>query len=337
MDEEKYKKLNMYLNDLFSRLQYTDSVYVDHIKFLSFLSKDLTQLFDYELECIEHKKELSCIKVIELARDSIEHINKAYLKQYDEMVLNGTLNFSYEKEQKNCFFQYDYYTKQSNVQINRCFNYEDVIFLVHEFFHLTNYNELALKKNRTFLTEFISIYYEETTRRYLKSRKDIDIIDLENNDRIIDFIKSTKIFAEYSNVLLPYDLFGDITKKTKENLEEFISCDSQHFDEHCLDFVKMIEKKESKFDTKTDINLAIADECGIDYRYMVGTMLAFYALDHCNKEDILVLNERLTTNYYNSIDIKDVLKTIGIEINSNTIDEAKKCIVNSVSFKQVVK
>lgn len=77
---------------------------------------------------------------------------------------------------------------------------------------------------------------------------------------------------------------------------------------------------------------------GIDYslycRYVLGTMLAFYARKNCKKEDILYLNEHLNTE---DEDIVDCLEKVGIYVNEDFLNIAFDSIIDYIKDYDIKK
>lgn len=54
------------------------------------------------------------------------------------------------------------------------------------------------------------------------------------------------------------------------------------------------------------------------YRYLLGTILACYAIEHCKTEDILYLNNHINDK---EMGIVEILASIGIDIESSSFLE----------------
>ena len=113
--KEIYEKINKYLNDI-----------------CTFLEQDNSFLLDNKLTFED---------VYLLAREIIETIDFNYLKDFDKLIETGELDFSYDKEYIGSYCHTlikDGKLKIQLININRHFNYDDVVTLIHEFIHYTN-------------------------------------------------------------------------------------------------------------------------------------------------------------------------------------------------------
>lgn len=164
-----YKKLNYYLNEICIYLEKENLFLLDNIYSISILNDNfLRKIANYSLDNETILNNLTFEDVYFLAREIIEHIDRSYLQDFDNLIESGELDFSYQKdyEVSECISMY----KKGNcvkqlININREFNYNDVRVLVHEFIHYTNGKKYSM--NRNYLTEFLSIYFEFYAIDYL--------------------------------------------------------------------------------------------------------------------------------------------------------------------------
>ena len=67
-----------------------------------------------------------------------------------------------------------------------------------------------------------------------------------------------------------------------------------------------------------------------NYRYVVGTILAYYALEHSKLEDMVELNDKINTEYA-ELSVQEVLNKVGIPLNQNMVLESLDIIKKSIS------
>ena len=79
----------------------------------------------------------------------------------------------------------------------------------------------------------------------------------------------------------------------------------------------------------------IMNQYSNDYRYLLGTLLAYYSLYNLTKEDVLKLNEALINN--KEITFDDALKIIKLKINDDTINKCIESIKRYVSENDLIK
>ncbi len=333
MNEEMYKKLNSYLNDFFVEAQKYDPIFIDEIDNFCKLSEIIMNEFNGI-----HKKEksqennLSFNDVYLIAREIISSIDTKYLSKYDQILQNGILDFSYEKEYFDSHYSYihDYNNNQgfNEININRSFDYTDITTLVHEFFHYTN-GDCILSHNRIFLTEFISIYYEEYAKKYLIKEKKLASKDVLINDRIIYFLVTNKKFNSFCLLLLAYEKLGNLSSNTPNEMKEIFSIEDITFEVECLNLVEKIDSSNDGLDFYSYLTR--------QYKYLVGTILAYYALEHCDIKDIIKLNDSLNDPRYVDKNIYELLERYGIEFDDNliykSIDNMKK-VLNCDNLKK---
>ena len=334
MTEEKYKKLNNYLNDIFIYLEKKDLFLLENIypmcelnfKFNTFIEK-------YELNNVQVENNLSFNEVYSLVREIIESINKNYLNDYDELIDKGILDFSYNNEYLDS--HYSRINDKSIININRYFNYSDVRILIHEFIHYTNGSKSELLSiNQYLLTEYLSIYFEMYAINFLINKKHISKKEIDYQGRLINIKEKCEQFDYYGLILLVYKYFGYIDK----NNIELLNIDKEQFDEACLKVFNYFEKIENnynseiRFKNEFNLNELTSKQClqiSSDYRYILGTLFAFYTSKYSKLEDIVYLNDHINDPKYAYMSIYEILLSIGIDLNDekfneelfNTIDE----------------
>lgn len=336
MTREQYKKLNDYLNDCFLKLEENDPIFIENLYIISAFSDNIIKSFHEKIENYMTQNKLTFEEVFYLSREIIESINKKYLNEFDNLIQSGILDFGYNNEYNNSSYIYNNSTKQKVININRYFSYDDVGTLIHEFMHYTNIQDKHTY-NARFLTEFISIYFQEYAKRYLIEKKEINTEEINTNSRIINFLLTNQKFNTYCLVLLAYNMLGDITPNTPVEMKNILGITDKTFEKECLVVLEELEKDKATSLSNENAIEKMVNRFNTDYLYIVGTSLAFYALEHCKMEDIVRLNEKINSEEYAYMSIKEVLNTIGIKINIKTLNEAIECVKNNIQNSKVIK
>lgn len=335
MTKEEYEKLNKHLNDVSNYLEYNCSILINNMYNICEMNDGYYQtLCNYKFEKKNKENNLTYNDVYLLAREIIESINPSYLEEYDKLMDSGQLDFSYEWEYMDCEFVYKVKEGKSYklININREFNYDDVINLVHEFIHYTN-GKSEVTRNRDLLTEFLSIYFETYAIDYLIN-KGINKDEIDYEIRLKSTFYRTQLFYNIESPLLCFMNFGDINADNYEFFKNNIfNIDRDYFNQECNNLLERFEKidknyRNSHFSDEYDYNQVIK-ECAkifiMHFKYLFGTILAIYAFKNCKMEDILYLNEHINDD--NNADMVELLKNSGININDdNFLKNAFMCI-----------
>lgn len=318
MNEIQYKKLCEYLNDVLPIMEFNDGFFLDNLNTLSSINDSLVEfLSHYDLNSKPNNNKLTCKDIYIITRDFIYSACPKYLSLYDKIINNGELDFSFEEEYSGSYFQH-INPNLNVININREFSYNDVITLVHEFMHYTNGYKKS-STNRYVLTEFISIYFELLCTKYLIDNG-VDKQEIGYCDRLRNTYNNSLNMYFYEMILSSYRNFGcidyDMTykyigKTTKEGFE-----DEAH---HLLEYFEKIESKCINNNEKID---KYSDMFRDDYRYIFGTILAFYAYEYCELDDILYLNDHINDDKYENCDLIEILKTIGITYDNEFLGTA---------------
>lgn len=332
MTEEMYRRLNSYLNDIFIELNKKDKIFVDNLVNFSHLNLIINDYVNKNICKVvskSYQNKLTFNDVYLLAREVIEKINSKYLKEYDELIVSGKLNFDYDNKYSSCCI-----LKAKNgiiakyIDISRKFNYEDVINLIHEFFHYTQIKDSYMTYNYEFLTEFISIYFEQLATNYLVKEKHIPISELNINLRIIDFLRNNNSFKRYAIILLAYENLGDINKNTINEIDKKIGLKDIYFEEECINFLKKLDEINELSLDEEKINKMVS-LVNLNYRYIIGTILAYYALKYSNLENMIELNDKINNEYADKL-VEEILEKVNIKINKEMINESLNIIKNSI-------
>ena len=325
--KEIYNKLNYYLNDICNYLERENSFLLENIKSICILNdKFLENIENYDLDNETTQNNLTYEDVYLLAREVIENIDSSYLKDFDNLIQSGELDFSFERtyNDSECISMYknDQLLKQI-ININREFNYNDVMLLVHEFIHYTNGKKDSI--NRHYLTEFLSIYFELYTVDYLL-KKEINKTEIDYLFRIKNIKQHCNIFFQYEIVLLAYIKFGNLDDNTVKLLQKYLlNIKKEIFEKECSALYKKLSKIEEKNrniineDSKVIVRILSEEFMTKNYRYILGTFLAIYTQKYGNFNDIVYLNNHI--NEYDNKSIYDICLSIGIDFKDKDFQE----------------
>lgn len=319
MKKQDYDKLNEYLNDIFLTLEERDSFLLRNIlniakingTFLSFINK-------YDLSEDLRENKITYQDVFLLAREIIASIDKSYLNDYNKLIDSGQLDFGYDKKNNNCYYFY----KNNLIDIDREFNYEDVVSLVHEFIHYTN-GKGKLTQNRYLLTEFLSIYFELYALDYLLE-SGISKDEISVYGRLDHTLDSAESIYSYELVFLAYEKFGAINQDTSDYMNQYyLKISKENFENECEEFLNMAVNKENEYKRQLSPQAEykrqefIEDLCNPffdNYRYFLGALIAYYARKNCKVEDVVYLNNHINDSNFGDENISILLKKVGIDI-----------------------
>lgn len=332
MTEQDYKDLNYYLNICCNYLRGRDYFFLDNIPRIAYLSQMFINCTNkYELKKIEEEESLTFDDVFLLAREIIESINPKYLESFDKILANGELDFSYDNFYWGSHTSYKKDIKEINM--NRSFNYDDVIVLVHEYIHYQNVKEYKSSIFHYLISEFLSIYYEIYAGEFLVKQKGIAISKIDFDKRLIYEKRNAGYLAECSLPLFSFEKFGTIDENSHNMLKiyNFATIEKEDFDNICLEMLKRFKNIEKKYINEIryekEFNELELEEKLISpfsqmYRYILGTLLAYYAIENCDINKITYLNDHINDEKYKGMaTLADVLKTIDINLNDPNINE----------------
>lgn len=336
MTDEMYQKLNFYLNGIFKELEVNDTFLIKNLLPLTLLGSDLLALTrNYDLKSPEMHANLSYNEVYLLARQVIETIDKNYLKYYDKLIESGELDFDYEEKYDGSGCTHFFDTGKNIINIHRKFNYIDVSTLVHEFMHYTNALTKEVSINRHILTEAISIYFEEYAKRNLLG-KGIDQSELWLNERLYLTSRCIKSFQNYNLILLAYSKFGNIDENSYQMLSDFfIQISKSDFETMCINALQLLDKRSDEVDFEIKMEYGCIPDnyeqirfsrlvrlVNVGYKYIFGTVVAYYALQHSTLEKMVYLNNHI--NDAKNVNFNDALKLIDIDLSELSLDPIKE-------------
>ncbi len=342
MKKNDYIKLNKYLNDIFNYLEKSDKYLFICLNDIYNISKHINDKFsDLYFDEDEITNNLSFIDVIYHVENIIKYIDSKYIPIFRNVINNGELNFSYNKEEEG-----NYFLNKDDVgiiNIDREYNYQDVINLSHEFGHYLCNKGKEQTELGYLLDEFIGRYFEIQAVNYLINNgfKENEIKASYYLEYLFD---NNYEFMNYYPLLLMYYNFGSIDNDSKNLfIKYFYNINLKKFDEMCLEKLDLLEYIKKEFIKECDCNGVIMNEEDIiyeiskvfseDYRYILGTVLALYPLD---KKDIIDFVDNINTKKYENTNLFEILKKLNIDIRDNSF---KKSIDNSIKkyYKSIKK
>lgn len=342
MKKNDYIKLNRYLNDIFNYLEKSDKYLFICLNDIYNISKHINDKFsDLYFDEDEITNNLSFIDVIYHVENIIKYIDSKYIPIFRNAINNGELNFSYNKEEEG-----NYFLNKDDVgiiNIDREYNYQDVINLSHEFGHYLCNKGKEQTELGYLLDEFIGRYFEIQAVNYLINNgfKENEIKASYYLEYLFD---NNYEFMNYYPLLLMYYNFGSIDNDSKNLfIKYFYNINLKKFDEMCLEKLDLLEYIKKEFIKECDCNGVIMNEEDIiyeiskvfseDYRYILGTVLALYPLD---KKDIIDFVDNINTKKYENTNLFEILKKLNIDIRDNSF---KKSINNSIKkyYKSIKK
>lgn len=338
MTKEEYKKLNDYLNDIFLSLEENDSFLLRNIRAVIAYNNDFINIIrKNKIKENVVSNHLTFDDVTNLTNEIMSSISPKYSHICDDMIKNGTIDFAYNNEYKGSYFLHRD-CDINEINIKRVFNYDDVITLIHELIHYTNHSKNKNNINHL-LGEFLSIYFELYATKYLLNKGILES-EISKYDRLKSSYRCATSILDYEFIFLAYEKFGNIDKNTSTLIKDYImGMKEEYFERDCRDFLKrntmIIEKMKENLipdiENKDDL---YKYEYGSSYRYVLGSMYAFYALENCELEDMVKLNE----NINNFDNLYEAFKSIGIDVTSqNTLEMVLSSIEKYINEKVKIK
>lgn len=328
MNQEEYKKLNKYLNDICLYLEKQDNFFLENIiSICSYNDRFYFALEKYDLALSPKTNNLTFQDVYNLAREIIESINPKYLDDFDKLIETGALDFSYNDEYNGSYFYHEQQNSNTYnyININRKFNYDDVRILVHEVIHYIN-GKNNISKNRHVLTEFLSIYFEIYAIDYMM-KKGIPKEEIDYLCRLRWTYFSVCDFYMMESPFICYLKFGDVSNQSLEMLNKYyFKLSKKAFDYEKMNLLYYFED----IDKPDNISLKCGKQFSLHCQYLLGTIFAFFARSYCDIEKIIYLNDHI--NDENGYNVCDWLKKIGINLDNDTLDKSLNCIQNYLDY-----
>lgn len=337
MTKIEYDKLNYYLNQLCLILDKNNPFLLDNFLGLIKMNDGFYKKFrDYKRKVENIENKLTSDEILETTKTVINYINPSYLKQFNDYESTGKIdiNYEYEKDGDSKFQRGSYIRYRSNdnkyvmieeqtphITLDRKFNYDDVITLVHEFFHSLN-RECAPNMNNTYLTEFISIYFEIIISEILVNEEKVKPNEIGLYDRLDDCIKCSKDAFLFEYPLISFIKFGNIDDNSYKFLNKYIRMkdekdidenDKNNFYYECERLLSVFEKNMKKFKSEEDFFIDFSIHIMNCYKYVIGTLLAFYSKEKLPMEKMIYLNDNINNFDFNMLNPLEALNKIGID------------------------
>lgn len=348
MTEEQYKKLNNYFDLMSKQLEKNDHFLLENLSAIAYTSEDF-MYFIKQYDFREENKEnnLTYEQVYQTGRLIIADINDKYLSIYDQLIEDGTLDFNYQMDNSGCWC----YTENQKIllDIERNFSYADVVTLIHEFIHYTNRNSNKISNNRYLFTEFLSIYFEIYTQKYLIEKYNAPKESIGIYRRLKDCQKCSNDINSISIPFFAYLKTGNLNSNSNEFTNEyFIHESKESFEKECLNILKYFEKIEKEYHFKIlyekefsedELGNFFVNKSGINksYRYLLGTLLAYYAMNYLDMKILIQLNDSINSYaasqasaikllYQNRIDLND-------DFMNKTLNYIKTVLENNTKIR----
>ena len=136
-------------------------------------------------------------------------------------------------------------------------------------------------------------------------------------------------FYKYSVILLAYEKFGNINENTTNDLYKLLKFKDNSFERECIELLQKFDKINETNNEKDSV-IKMTELVNYNYKYIVGTFLAHYALEHSKIEDMVKLNDNINTEEYANLSVEEILNTVGIKINEEMINQTVDIIKNSI-------
>ena len=240
-------------------------------------------------------------------------------KNYKKLLVQEVIDFDYEGEYGNSCFQVKINKNNTRKLINiaRKFSYRDVVTLVHEFIHYISYKENNIMEY--YLCEFLAIYFETYAINYL-IKKGIPKEELDYLQRFRILKRDSDRIYRYEVIFLVYTTFGNLSDTSYTLLKQFyMNMTKDSFEKECKNFYKVLEviKEEHKFELQDNPKLLgeILSErfIAMDYRYVLGTILAIYAFQYGNMKDVIYLTNHLEE--FKDKSLMEACASIGVNLD----------------------
>lgn len=267
--------------------------------------------FDYE--------NMNISDTIKLVRDFLGNIDEKYLDIFDKSLNDGTFELFLSEDEfiERPDAPITYPKPEAIIFIPVQNNITDGSIIVHEFFHYLNDND-NLGVNRHIFTEMISIYFELRFCQYLVTKGiNKDAFSKEICNRLENVLIASDVLCFTSSVLDIYYNTGEINGKNIKFLNQFREIYEDN-KKGLINFYHHSTFCEDMSEFESDIS------------YVVGSLLAFNALDETEVNDIKM---KYINNNINQMSIEDVFETFQTNLGDylKWIDVCKKKLKKAMS------
>lgn len=325
MNKEEYDLLNDHLNDCLLMLSINDSFYINNIINISELNNKLKNKLEKISTLNIESPYLELNGLIYYSRRLIADINPSFIPKFDDAINNGIIDFNYDH-----FYNDSHYVieKSKNgqinfqeININRNYNYSDIIVLIHEFMHYINTSENNCINNHV-LSEYVSIFFELYIKKMLLSYGVAEKYLLSFYKRLNNIYYDTNMMNKYQYIFMAYIQNGNIDANSYQFFHEFNICDitQEELEDDCHEVLNYLTKYNANFKNRITTN----------YKYILGSILAYYSLKNNTKEDVLKLMTFFKDRCYNSTSLIEILQLINIDLLNISNDELLKPIYTEI-------
>ena len=269
------------------------------------------QLFKEETTFDGYENNIGVSELINQAINILGMFSKDYKKLLEEIIKNGVINF-YDATDET-FSYTTFKNNYADVSIDRNYNVEDLLKIIHEFFHyvhIDNFNRTPGEEDCYIYTEFFALTAEMYAMFYMYKN------NIYKNDIIIYLKKYIMILYSYANktfiqgsVMHIYDICNDFS------------------DEAINEYIKLTNTSE---EIKNVLYL-LDDIDDFDYHilapYIIGVLPAFLLAKNMIDDKYSV--ERFKTcveNAKNYTEIDELFKLLNIENILQSTDEISNVI-----------
>ena len=150
-------------------------------------------------------------------------------------------------------------------------------------------------------------------------------VEINCSFRLLNTKKVANSFNWYSLILLTYDRYGNIDENSIQLINpKHTTISKELFDKMCKHALNVFETINKKYEIEIlyeknseldDLGSYLAQSLK-NYRYLLGTLLTYYAFEYLDIKDIVKLNNHINDWEYSMMPLKDVLKTIGVNIEN---------------------
>lgn len=302
---ETYNSDLLGLFDAFSLISY-DYLY----EFYQIIPNDGFE-FDYEKIDIRDS--------IKLVRDFLGSIDKKYLDIFDKSLNDGTFELFLPEDDfiERPDIPITYPKPEAIIYIPVQNDITDGSVIVHEFFHYLNDSD-NLGVNRHIFTEMISIYFELRFCQYLVTKGiSKDAFNKETCKRLENVLIASDVLCFTSSVLDIYYNAGEINKKNINFLNKFREIYEEN-KKGLINFYHDSDFYEEMSEFESDIS------------YVIGSLIAFNAL---NEPDVSDIKMKYINDNINQMNMIDVFKTFETNLDEypKWIDVCKENLKKAMS------
>ena len=316
METIDYGKINEYINNILNsntispffinKLDYMVKISEKYKNYVSLIYESLNK-YKIKTTNLPDSKIILCLKNI------LSNISYNYLNMFNELLENNLIIFIEDNIKNSCYI-FDENTKNSKIIINKHNNYSDICILIHEFMHYVNFNKNNFSLNGYDLSEFLSIYYELYSMKYLINKKRLSPKNFDLKTRVINTYECADDIINYYPLFLIYN-YSKITDKSYEH--SFTDCpfkiSKEMFDIMCIRLNHHIDHNKNNDYKKT--GKYIEDTLS----YILGTYLSFYSIYNLDINDIFYISKNMSRI---DVDTEKILSNVGINLNENFENES---------------